>query len=161
LEQTGFKFNNYDPCIANCKINGAIQSVKFHVDDLKSSQNDPKVNDYFIPSLNVKYGKHGEVKATRGKVHDYFGMTFTYGEDGVALDMRNYIKTIFEEFSIDLGDGLASSLATDDIFVIGIQESWTSNEQRNFILLSRRDYLPVPGRIFTWLLPLYACETAK
>jgi hypothetical protein len=47
------------------------------------------------------------------------GMTVTYGEDGVTVDMRKYIKTMIEEFSIDLGDSSASSPAADDLFLIG------------------------------------------
>jgi hypothetical protein len=35
LETVGFKFNSYDPCVANRKVNGSTQTVKFHVDDLK------------------------------------------------------------------------------------------------------------------------------
>jgi hypothetical protein len=76
LEKAGFKFNPYDPCIANRKVNGSTHSVKFHVDDLKSSHIDPKVNDQFHKWLNDKYRQCREVKATRGKVHDYLGMTF-------------------------------------------------------------------------------------
>jgi hypothetical protein len=68
LEQVGFKFNNYDPCIANRRVNGATQTIKFHVDDLKSSHIDPKVNENFLSCLNRKYGKHGAVTATRGNV---------------------------------------------------------------------------------------------
>jgi hypothetical protein len=48
LERVGFRFNHYDPCVANRKVNGAAQTVKFHVDDLKSSHIDPKVNDNFL-----------------------------------------------------------------------------------------------------------------
>jgi hypothetical protein len=95
LEKVGFKFNPYDPCIANRKISGSTHTVKIHVVDLKSSHIDPKVNGQFHKWLNDKYGQYGEVKATRGKVHDYLGMTFVYGENGVTVDMRDYIKPIF------------------------------------------------------------------
>jgi hypothetical protein len=60
LETVGFKFNNYDPCVANRRVNGATQTVKFHVDDLQSSHIDPKVNDNFLSWLNSKYGSQGE-----------------------------------------------------------------------------------------------------
>jgi hypothetical protein len=119
LEKAGFKFNNYDPCVANRKVNGATHTVKFRVDDLKSSHIDVKVNDNFLIWLNGKYGKHGEVKATRGKVHNYLGMTFTYGDDGVTVDMRDYVKNMIEEFPIDLADETAPSPALDDLFTVG------------------------------------------
>ena len=47
LEKIGFKFNDYDPCIANRMVNGNQNTVRFHVDDLLSSHVDPKVNDRF------------------------------------------------------------------------------------------------------------------
>ena len=43
LEDHGFKFNPYDPCVANKEIEGSQQTVCFHVDDLKSSHINPKV----------------------------------------------------------------------------------------------------------------------
>ena len=47
LEGIGFKFNDYDPCIANRLVNGKQHTIRFHVDDLLSSHVDPKVNDRF------------------------------------------------------------------------------------------------------------------
>ena len=61
LEKEGFRFNPYDPCIANGNINGAQQTVLFHVDDLKSSHIDPTVNDEFSLWLQSKYGQHKAV----------------------------------------------------------------------------------------------------
>jgi hypothetical protein len=37
LEDIGFIFNPYDPCVANKKVHGLQQTILFHVDDLKSS----------------------------------------------------------------------------------------------------------------------------
>jgi hypothetical protein len=45
LEQKGFKFNPYDPCVANRTEKGSQHTLLFHVDDLKSSHKDSKVND--------------------------------------------------------------------------------------------------------------------
>jgi hypothetical protein len=116
LEKVGFKFNPYDPCIANRKVNGSTHTVKFHVVDLKSSHIDPKVNGQFHKWLNDKYGQYGEVKATRGKVHDYLGTTFVYGENGVTVDMRDYIKTMLTDFPINLGNKTAPTPAGTNLF---------------------------------------------
>jgi hypothetical protein len=43
----GFETNPYDPCVANRTVNGKQHTVTWHVDDLKSSHIDPKVNDDF------------------------------------------------------------------------------------------------------------------
>jgi hypothetical protein len=69
IESIGFVINPYDLCVANRKVNGKQQTVTRHIDDLKSSHVDPKVNDEFLKWLQLKYAsdKIGEVKATRGK----------------------------------------------------------------------------------------------
>ncbi|KAL7575021.1 hypothetical protein ACA910_010834 [Epithemia clementina (nom. ined.)] len=56
LEEIGFEVNPYDPCIANRMINGKQHTVTLHVDDLKSSHVDPKVNNEFANWLETKYG---------------------------------------------------------------------------------------------------------
>ena len=40
LEEIGFEFNPYDPCVANRIEKEKQQTVQFHVDDLKSSHVD-------------------------------------------------------------------------------------------------------------------------
>ena len=52
-----FKFNNYDPCIANRESFGAQHTICFHVDDIFSSHGDSKVNDKFLDELNGLYRK--------------------------------------------------------------------------------------------------------
>ena len=47
LEKIGFKFNPYDPCVANRMVKHKQHTVRFHVDDLKSSHKDPSVNTKF------------------------------------------------------------------------------------------------------------------
>ena len=45
------------------------------------------------------YGKYGKVTATCGQVHDYLGMTFTYGKDGkVIVSMADYMCKLVDEF---------------------------------------------------------------
>jgi len=69
LEGQGFKFNPYDPCVANWVVKSAQHIVVFHVDDLKFSHKDPKVNDDFAKWLEQTYWKQGKVKINKGKVH--------------------------------------------------------------------------------------------
>jgi hypothetical protein len=45
LEDNGFIFNLYDPCVANKKVQGSQQTIVFHVDDLKSSHKSKLVNN--------------------------------------------------------------------------------------------------------------------
>ena len=45
LESVGFEFNPYDPCVANGKVNGEQQILRFHVDNMLVSHMAPKVNN--------------------------------------------------------------------------------------------------------------------
>jgi hypothetical protein len=119
LEGEGFEFNPYDPCIANRWVDHKRHTVRFHVDDLMSSHVDPKVNDDFLKWLNKMYGSHGEVKATRGKVHDYLGMTFTFRDDGkVEISMVDYINKLVDEFPIKITK-TAPTPAAENLFAVG------------------------------------------
>ena len=61
-------------------MKGKRQTITWHVDDLKSSHEDPEVNDEFHTWLNTKYGdeKLGKVCAVREKHHQYFGMILDF-----------------------------------------------------------------------------------
>jgi hypothetical protein len=52
LEDIGFIFNPYNPCMANKKVEGLQQMILFHVDNLKSSHKMKLVNDKFEKWLN-------------------------------------------------------------------------------------------------------------
>ena len=54
LEEEGFIFNNYDPCVANKIINGKQMKVRFQVDDMMSSHEEKSVNGKFLLWLNKK-----------------------------------------------------------------------------------------------------------
>ena len=104
LESIGFKFNTYDPCIANRTVVGRQHTVRFHVDDVMSSHLCPKVNDKFRNWLNKTYGVHGEVKATKGKIHEFLGMTFDFTVKGkVTVKMLEYVIKMIEDSPFKLG----------------------------------------------------------
>ena len=118
LEEIGFVFNPYDPCVANRMIRDKQQTVCFHVDDLKSSHVMPEVNDEFLVWLNEMYGKVGEVKATRGKVHDYLGMTLDFTNKGmVEINMCAYVDKVLCDFrEMYKLDTTAETPAANDLF---------------------------------------------
>jgi hypothetical protein len=57
-------------------------TLLFHVDYLKSSHNDPKVNDQFDKCLQDIYGAHGEVTIHGGKIYEYLGKEIDYSMKG-------------------------------------------------------------------------------
>ena len=86
-------------------VNNKQHTIVWHVDDVKSSHIDSKVNDEFLKWLQMKYGSDniGKVKATRGKVHDYLAMKLDYSETGILkVDMTDYVKSMIQEFPEEL-----------------------------------------------------------
>ena len=49
--------------------------------------------------MNDKYGEFGEVKATRGIIHDYLGLIFDFRAKGkVRIDMCKYMRKMINDF---------------------------------------------------------------
>jgi Reverse transcriptase (RNA-dependent DNA polymerase) len=104
LEDIGFIFNPYDPCVANRKVQGSQQTILFHLDNLKSSHKTKAVNNRFKKWLNSKYGNHGKVTATCGKVNNYLGMELDYQKRGeLKINMTKYVDNMINEFPVKLG----------------------------------------------------------
>ena len=82
LESIGFIFNPYDVCVANRSVTGKQHTIRFHVDDVLLSHVDRKVNDEFGQWAQKTYGKLKNVSITRGKVHEFLGMTFDFSNKG-------------------------------------------------------------------------------
>ena len=120
IEQEGFEVNPYDPCVANKMVHGHQMTIMWHVDDVKSSHVDPKVNDSFIDWLKKEYGQIGEVKSSRGTRHDYLRMTLDYSVKGqVTVDMVDYVKKMVTEFPQEaLLGSKVSNPATENLFKV-------------------------------------------
>jgi hypothetical protein len=90
-------------------VNGKQHTITWHVDDVKSSHVDPRVNDEFLEWLKMMYAGDGigEVKSTRGHRHDYLAMVLDYSRPGVLqIDMTDYVKGMIEDFPAKLeGEG--------------------------------------------------------
>ena len=78
LEKIGFDFNPYNPCVANRIKFDKQHTVIFHVEHVIPSHVKPKGDDKFKKWMNRNYGKHGEVKANRRKLHKYLGIIFEF-----------------------------------------------------------------------------------
>jgi hypothetical protein len=77
LKEIGFVINPYDPCVANCVIEGKQCTIAWYVDDMKISHVNPCVVTDIINKLEVKFGK---MTVTRGKEHMFLGMKIKYTE---------------------------------------------------------------------------------
>ena len=78
----GSELNPYDPCVLNKMVRSEQLTIWWHVDNLKSSHINPKVNDEFLQWIKDIFGQLGEVKMTQGPLHDYLGMTLDYSVPG-------------------------------------------------------------------------------
>ena len=131
LIKYGCEKNPYDPCVANKMVRGSQLTVSWHVDDLKVSHKDPEVVTLFIEWIKETYGSIGEVKVTRGKIHDYLGMKLDYSVDGkLIIDMRDYVSSMIEDFpKEELPDKKVVSPWTDNLFKVDEESPRLNKEQ--------------------------------
>ena len=132
LKGHDFVFNKYDPCVANKLIHGKQMTIRFHVDDVLSSHVDPKANDRFLKWLNDQYSTYGPVKATRGSVHEYLGMTFEFGNSKVVKSMLDYVKELLEDFDENFCKLTSSTPATNEMFSVGAGSALTEKHKEIF-----------------------------
>eukprot|EP00978_Attheya_sp_CCMP212_P028783 scaffold100331_cov51-Attheya_sp.AAC.5 len=93
-------------------IEGKQNTLTWHVDNIKSSHVDSKVNDKFLACwLETNYGEDGigSVKTTRGKKHSYLVMVLDFSKEGkLVLDMCDYVKGMVKDW------GAVAEKATQD-----------------------------------------------
>ena len=95
---------------------GKQHAVSWHVDDLKGSHADPKVNDEFQEWLQQEFGQIKEVTGTRGKRHVCLGMTLDHSTPGeVKVDMTSYVDEMIRDCPIEL-DGKAATVSNEHLF---------------------------------------------
>ena len=88
------------------------------MDDLKISHKDPDIVSDIIDKLYKQYGELQALTVTRGKVHDFIGMTLDYTEKGmVIIVMRQYVKKLIDEAPNDF-DGTSPTPAAKHLFEI-------------------------------------------
>ena len=124
IEGIGYKLNPYDMCVANKIVNEKQHTLTWHVDDIKASHLDPKVNDEFAAWAEQTYGSDelGHVKVHRGKRHDYLGMILDYSLAGkLQVDMKDYIDKMIEEYPYPIKP--ANSPWNDNLFKINEESS--------------------------------------
>ena len=86
--------NPYDPCVANREQAGSQLTVVWHVNDLKILHVQKEVVDDLIDWIKHKYETKeiGKIKPSRGKVHNYLGMTLDFDTKGVVkIKILDYV----------------------------------------------------------------------
>ena len=83
-----------------------------------ASHDDPQVITDFFEWIDKKYGAMGKVKMTRGKTHDYLGMTLDFSISGkVIIDMKKYVDTMISTYP-ELPQAKVASPWTDNLFKV-------------------------------------------
>jgi Reverse transcriptase (RNA-dependent DNA polymerase) len=132
LIKWGFTLNPYDNCVANKMINGKQCTVLWHVDDLKISHVDPKVVDEVIELLKSEFGKEAPLTISRGKVHEYLGMTIDFSEKGkVKFTMLDYVENVLKELPADMS-GTVRTPAASHLFDVNEDAEKLSAELGDF-----------------------------
>ena len=105
----GFEANPYDPCVVNKKITGKQCTILWHVDDLKISHYDKEVVTSVIEMIEAEFGKEAPLTKTRGRIHEYLGMTIDFSSEGkVKFSMVDYVQTILDEIPADMSGECAT-----------------------------------------------------
>jgi hypothetical protein len=118
LKNWGFTVNPYDPCVVNKQIEGTQCTILWHVDDLKISHKNPDVVTAMIKKLDNEFGEKAPLTVTRGKVHEYLGMTIDYTVPGkVMISMKEYIQSMLDALPDDMG-GESATPAGNHLFQV-------------------------------------------
>jgi hypothetical protein len=128
-------------------------TILWHVNDLKISHVDPSVVDKVLEDINEKYGKEAPITVTRGKVHDYLGMTFDYREDGVVkVTMIDYINKMLEDLPADMAGWWCTKPSSESFVSSEYDQSQETGE-------GDRRYVPLKcGKTF---VPMQTGETGS
>ena len=147
ITKLGFKINAYDPCIANKTVDGTHLTIVWHMDDLKVSYLKTAVVMRMAKWLKTKYEQvledgSREMKISRGKIHEYLGMTLDFSSPGeLKVTMIPYVKEIVEQFSQhDPGESTTKTPAAEHLFKVNEEaralSEWQAKVFHNFVVKS-------------------------
>ena len=97
-------------------MNGKQITVVWHVDDLKISHVTTKVVDEFIEMMEEEFGKEEPLSQSRGKVHEYLGMTLDFSNSGeVQIQILDYVEMVLTDLPKKC-KGCAATPAANHLF---------------------------------------------
>jgi hypothetical protein len=130
LKERGFVLNPYDPCVANCIIDGKQCTIGWYVDDTKISHADPAVVSSVVEAIENKFGK---MVVMRGKKHVFLGMDIEFNDNGTfTTTMIDYIKEAIEDFGEDVSSSATTPAGKSLYTVTESSPILTSNKAEQF-----------------------------
>ena len=149
IDVWGFVPNKYDDCVVNKMINGSQMTVVWHVDDFKVSHVDAKEVGKFIHQMEEAFGKETPLSVSRGKTHEYLGMSLDFGNKGeVRIDMEHYIDMMLHDAPSEM-DRTSSTPAVVHLFKTNMEDPKLLNDEQKKIfvhLVMQGLYLSQRGR---------------
>ena len=112
-----FKMNPYDAYVWDKMVNGKQFTIVFHIDDLLLSNKYPNIVTLYIRKLQQEYGSREDLTVTRGKIHEYLGMTLDFS---VKLEVRfsqyDFLKKLFNSLPKSIKVGRKYTAAPEYLF---------------------------------------------
>lgn len=108
LKSWGFQSSKYDNRIYFFKLDSEFIIIAIVVDDLAFASNSPSLLQHLKNSLVV----HFDVKLF-GQLSCFVGWNISKSTEGISIDQRGYIKTMFKEYGIERANGVATPFPRD------------------------------------------------
>ena len=72
-----------------------------------------------VKRLDREHGKHGPLKITREKIHEYLGMTVDFSlSRGGTISQHDFAKKLHKELPLDLRETFRKTLALGNVFKV-------------------------------------------
>ena len=113
----GFKMNPYDACVWNKMVNENQFTIVFHIDDLLLSHKNPNIVTLYIRKLQQEYGSREDLTVTRGKIHEYLGMTLDFRvKFEVRFSQYDFLKKLFNSLPESMKISIKYTAAPEYLF---------------------------------------------
>ena len=156
LRKMGFVLNDYDPCIANCMIDGSQCTIAWYVDDNKISHKDPNVVTRIIKVIEEEFDT---MTVTRGKEHDFLGMHIRYTDDKTAvITMKGYLADAISKSGMEI-KSVAPTPATKKLFDVDEKSPLLARNQAEVFhsVAATLLYVAIRARMDLLLAVIFLC----
>jgi hypothetical protein len=156
LKDMGFVLNPYNPCVANCMIDGKQCTIAWYVDDNKISHVSQRVVTEMVERIEARFGK---MTVTRGKEHTFLGMGITYTDDGkVQITMKDYLTEAIDESGMSIERTVATP-AKKDLFDVDDMATPLEREQADAFhsVVAKLLYVSLRARMDILLPVIFLC----
>ena len=156
----GFEINPYDMCVANKIINGKQCTLTWYVDNNKVSHVEKTVVDEVIDKIEKRFPG---LTVTKGNEQTFIGIKMRFLKDKkVALNMKDYILEVTEDFGEDISKVVASP-ATRWLFTTDEKARKLKGDRFDLFcsLVAKLLWIILRGRLDCALMITFLCTRVK